>query len=63
VVAGKSPKYEKTMPEIYEPGELKAFFKSLRTDYDQLFFDVLLKTGLRGKGSDAPGVDRHQLPI
>lgn len=46
-VAGKSPKYEKTLPEIYEPKELKAFFKSLTTDYDKLFFDLLLKTGLR----------------
>jgi integrase len=47
-VAGKkAPKFEKTMPEIYEPADLKAFFGSLETDYDQLLFDVLLKTGLR----------------
>ncbi|MBB5329452.1 tyrosine-type recombinase/integrase [Tunturiibacter gelidoferens] len=46
-VAGKSPKFEKTMPEIYETKELKAFFKALATDYDRLFFDLLLKTGLR----------------
>jgi integrase len=47
-IAGKkAPKYEKTMPEIYEPADLKAFFGSLETDYDRLLFDVLLKTGLR----------------
>jgi integrase len=47
VVAGKSPGFEKTMPEIYEPYELKAFFQSLESDYDKLLFDVLLMTGLR----------------
>jgi integrase len=47
VVAGKSPRFEKTMPEIYEPYELKAFFQSLESDYDKLLFDVLLMTGLR----------------
>jgi integrase len=46
-IAGKAPKYEKTMPEIYEPDELKNFFASLETDYDKLLFQVLLKTGLR----------------
>jgi integrase len=47
-IAGKkAPKFEKTMPEIYEPEELKAFFDSLGSDYDRLLFDVLLKTGLR----------------
>jgi integrase len=47
-IAGKqAPKFEKTMPEIYEPADLKAFFDSLETDYDRLLFDVLLKTGLR----------------
>lgn len=47
-IAGKkAPKFEKTMPEIYEPDELKAFFASLKPGYDQLLFDVLLTTGLR----------------
>jgi integrase len=47
-IAGKrSPKFEKTMPEIYEPDELKAFFASLAEEYDQLLFDLLLTTGLR----------------
>jgi integrase len=47
-IAGKkAPKYEKTMPEIYEPADLKAFFASLKTDYDKLLFDLLLTTGLR----------------
>jgi hypothetical protein len=47
IAGSKAPKFEKTMPEIYEPGELKKFFASLTTEYDRLLFDVLLKTGLR----------------
>jgi integrase len=46
-VAGPKPRYEKTLPEIYEPDQLKAFFAALTTDYDALLFDVLLQTGLR----------------
>jgi integrase len=47
-IAGKrSPKFEKTMPEIYEPDELKSFFASLAGEYDQILFDLLLTTGLR----------------
>jgi integrase len=47
-IAGRrAPKFEKTMPEIYEPDELKAFFASLDEEYDQLLFDLLLTTGLR----------------
>jgi integrase len=47
-IAGRrAPKFEKTMPEIYEPHELKAFFASLDDEYDQLLFDTLLTTGLR----------------
>ena len=46
-VAGKAPKYEKTMPEIYEPDELKTFFASLTDPYDVLLFDMLLTTGMR----------------
>jgi integrase len=47
-IAGeKAPKFEKTMPEIFEPDELKAFFASLASGYDRLLFDLLLTTGLR----------------
>jgi integrase len=49
-IAGeKPPRFEKTMPEIYEPAELSAFFNSLESEYDRLLFDVLLETGLRGR--------------
>jgi integrase len=43
----RAPRFEKTLPEIYEPDELAAFFKSLESEYDQLLFDTLLETGLR----------------
>lgn len=46
-IAGPKPKFEKTLPEIYEPKELKKFFGSLANTYDSLLFDVLLTTGLR----------------
>ena len=47
-IAGRrAPKFEKTLPEIYEPDELKAFFKAPESDYDTLLFDLLLTTGLR----------------
>ena len=46
-VAGKAPKFEKTLPEIFEPEDLAAFFAALTTDYDKLLFTVLLQTGLR----------------
>jgi hypothetical protein len=46
-LAGKAPRFDKTLPEIFEPGELAAFFESLDTDYDRLFFTLILKTGLR----------------
>jgi integrase len=47
IAGSRAPRFEKTLPEIYEPAELKAFFKSLESDYDVLFFDLLLTTGLR----------------
>jgi integrase len=47
VIAGKAPRYDKTMPEIFEREELASFFKSLQSDYDRLLFSLLLKTGLR----------------
>jgi integrase len=43
----KPPKFEKTLPDIYDPEDLTPFFKSLTTDYDQLLFRLLLMTGLR----------------
>jgi hypothetical protein len=46
-IAGKAPRYDKTMPEIFEPSDLLAFFASLESEYDTLLFTVLLKTGLR----------------
>ncbi|RZU39342.1 tyrosine-type recombinase/integrase [Edaphobacter modestus] len=46
-LAGQKPRYEKTLPEVYEPDQLTKFFASLTEEYDQLLFDVLLQTGLR----------------
>lgn len=46
-IAGSAPKYEKTMPEIYKPEELKAFFEGLAEEYDQVFYQLLLTTGMR----------------
>lgn len=47
-LAGKKPRYDKTLPDIYEPSELTiSFKKTVHTDYDKLFFDLLLETGLR----------------
>ena len=43
----KAPSYDKTLPEIYEPAELKQFFVSLSSEFDQLLFDTLLQSGLR----------------
>ena len=43
----KPPKFEKTMPKIYEPENLTAFFKSLKSAYDKVLFKLLLMTGLR----------------
>jgi integrase len=47
IAGDKPPRYEKTMPEIYEPEDLTAFFKALTSDYDKLLFKLLLMTGLR----------------
>jgi integrase len=43
----RAPRFEKTLPDIYEPDELTAFFKALESEYDRLLFDLLLETGLR----------------
>jgi integrase len=47
-IAGKkSPRYEKKLPEIYEPADLKKFFSYIKSsEYDSLF-DILLQSGLR----------------
>ena len=47
MIAGKAPRYDKTMPEIFEREELASFFNSLDSDYDRLLFTLLLQTGLR----------------
>ncbi|MBB6144741.1 integrase [Silvibacterium bohemicum] len=46
-IAGSKPRFEKTLPEVFEPDELSTFFGSLDEEYDQLLFDVLLTCGLR----------------
>ena len=47
VVQKGAPKYDKTLPDIYEAEELKKFFNSLSDPYHQLVFGLLMKTGLR----------------
>ncbi|MCU1249006.1 MAG: integrase family protein [Edaphobacter sp.] len=47
IAGDKPPRFEKTLPDIDEPDELAAFFKSLESEYDRLLFGVLLETGLR----------------
>jgi integrase len=46
-LTARAPGYTKKEVEIYEPGELKLFFDSLKNPYHRMVFDVLLKTGLR----------------
>jgi integrase len=41
------PMYDKTLPEIFESGDLNPFFASLSDPYHLLVFNLLLKTGLR----------------
>lgn len=43
----RAPKYDKTLPEIYDPNDLKTLLDSLESSYHQLVFNLLLKTGLR----------------
>jgi integrase len=47
VIAGKAPRFDKTMPEIYEPEDLVMFFAAIDSPFDLLLFDMLLTTGLR----------------
>jgi integrase len=48
-VAGKkAPRFEKQLVDIYEQGDLDAFFeKAVKTPTDAVFYDLLLETGLR----------------
>jgi integrase len=46
-LAPRAPKYEKTMPQIFEDEDLKFFFASLKNPYDRVVFELLLKTGMR----------------
>jgi integrase len=47
-VKGKgAPKYDKTLPEIFESQDLNPFYASLSDPYHLLIFNLLLKTGLR----------------
>jgi integrase len=46
-LAKRAPRYEKTMPEIFEDDELGVFFASLTKPSDRLAFELLLKTGMR----------------
>jgi len=41
------PKFEKSLPEVYSPEELNAFFASIKDERLCLTFELLLKTGLR----------------
>src|SRR5260370_32382646 len=47
VIAGKPPRYDETLPEIYESEALTAFFSSMKSDFDRILFKLLLTTGLR----------------
>jgi integrase len=46
-IARSAPKYDKTLPEVFESGDLNPFFASLSDPYHVLIFNLLLKTGLR----------------
>jgi integrase len=46
-LAPRAPKYEKTMPQIFEDEDLRVFFASLKSPYHRLVFELFLKTGMR----------------
>jgi integrase len=47
-IGKRAPKYDKTLPEIYETEDIKGFFAAIAgDDYHTLIFDLFLKTGLR----------------
>jgi integrase len=47
VLAPSVPKYEKTVPEIYDDESIRKFFASLTDDRHRALFELLLSTGLR----------------
>jgi integrase len=47
VFGNGAPKFDKTLPEIYESGDLNPFLASLSEPYHRLIFNLLLQTGLR----------------
>ena len=44
-----TPKYEKTLPEIYSTEEMGAFFTSLKSDYHRVTYGLALMCGLRDR--------------
>jgi integrase len=42
-----TPKYERTLPEIYSVEEMEAFFASLTTDFHRVTYGIALMCGLR----------------
>jgi integrase len=47
-VAGKKPRFEKLIVDIYEKADLDLFFeKAVKTSAVEVFYDLLLETGLR----------------
>jgi len=46
-LAPSRPRYEKTLPEVYSPEEMRVFFASLDDPKLRLTFEILLKCGLR----------------
>jgi integrase len=48
-LAPSSPKYEKSVPEVYSSEELRAFFASVKDEHLYLIFELLLKTGIRDR--------------
>lgn len=47
VLAPTKPKFDKKLPEVYTPDELKQFFASVKDEKLSLTFELLLKTGMR----------------
>lgn len=46
-LAPAKPKYEKTIPEVYTPEELRIFFEAIDDDRHRIAFEILLQCGLR----------------
>jgi integrase len=58
-LAEKAPTFTEKDVEVYKPGELTPFFKSLSDPYHKIVFEVLLKTGMRMQ--EAMHLEWHQL--